>query len=214
MKTKISIITALLSLITNVALGSGAVSLGYSSDFLRRGAALSEESFQGAVSFSTETQGLNLSAEALTNKPTEAGADSYLLSVGGSKQLSELLNIYIGAEHFENVPGEATLDVVAKVGVDLALSPSLYVARNVDESLYTYEVEVSHKLDLGFNCLCLSATYGNTDTATGDLDYIIVGTSMAHSISDSAELAASVDYVDSDGFEDDVVLGLSLNVNF
>tara|TARA_B000000557_G_C20811563_1_gene460406 strand:- start:2712 stop:3356 length:645 start_codon:yes stop_codon:yes gene_type:complete len=214
MKTKISIITALLSLITNVALGSGSVSLGYSSDFLRRGAALSEESLQGSVAFSTEAQGLNLSASALTNKPTSAGADSYLLAAGGSKQFSELLNVYVGVEHFENVPGESALDVVAKVGLDVALSPSVYVARNTEESLYTYEVEAGHQLDLGFGCLCLSAVYGNTDTASGDLDYIILGGSMGHSVSENAELIGSVDYVDSDSFEDDVVLGLSLNVSF
>lgn len=214
MKTKTSIITALLSLITNVALASGSVSLGYSSDFLRRGTALSEESLQGSASFSTESRGLGLSVNALANKPTESGEDSYTLSTGVSKQLSELLSVYVGLEHFESVPGEATLDVAARVGINGPLSPSLYVARNTDESLYTYEVQVSHGFKLGTNDASVSALYGNTDTASGDLDYIVVGGSVAQSVSENASIVGSVDYVDSDGFKDDVVVGLSLNVNF
>jgi hypothetical protein len=215
MKTKISIITALLGFITNVATANhGSVELGYGSDFLRRGAQVSEQSLQASAALSTDLEVFSLQASAFTNKPTDAGADSYNLKVGASKQLGEIFNSYLGLEHFENVPGNSNLDIVFAFSIESALNPSVYIARDVDESLYTFEVGVGHSFDLEVVDLSLSALYGNTDTNPGDRDYFIIGAELAREISDNANLFVSADYVDSDDFSEDFVTTVGLSVNF
>ncbi|WP_413881942.1 hypothetical protein, partial [Desulfobacula sp.] len=60
MKTK-TYITALLCLISNVAT-AGSVSVGYTSDYFRRGAVLSSESVQSSLSLDSDVAGLSASA--------------------------------------------------------------------------------------------------------------------------------------------------------
>ena len=214
MKTK-TYITALLCLISNVAT-AGSVSVGYASDYFRRGAIISSEAVQSSLSLGTDVGGLNASVGASTNQSTSGGSDAYVIEFGASKELGELLNVYIGLEHFEQVAGDAMLDARLSVGFDTVLSPSATLYRNTSDDLYTFELSAKHGFDLELADLCVHGLYGNTDASTSvNEDYYGVGAIASRSVSDSANLALSYDYFDSDLMSDsESVLGLTLSVNF
>jgi len=216
MKTKLVSLLALLGLSINVApLFAGSLSTEYASDFFRRGALLSNESIQGSVSHDFDLAGLNIGASAFSNQSLDSGSDAYSLKGGVSKSFGDMLSVYGGIEHFEEVPGTATLDVNLELSLDVALSPSLFVARNTDKALYTYEVSAGHSFDVEVATLGLNASYGRTETSTStDVDYHSLGASLSRSISDNASVGAGLDYVDSDIIDNESVLSIGLTVNF
>lgn len=208
-------ITALLCLISNVAT-AGSVSVGYASDYFRRGAILSSEAVQSSVSLDTDVSGFSASVGASTNQSVAGGSDAYTIELGASKQLGELLNVYVGLEHFEEVAGDAMLDARVSVGFDTILSPSATLYRNTSDDLYTFELSAKHGFDVEFAKLCVHGLYGNTDaSASINEDYYGIGAIASKSVSDNADLALSYDYFDSDLMADgESVLGLSFSINF
>ena len=208
-------IMALLCLISNVAT-AGSVSVGYASDYFRRGAILSSEAVQSSVSLDTDVGGLSASVGASTNQSTAGGSDAYTIEFGASKQLGELFNVYVGLEHFEEVAGDAVLDARISVGFDAILSPSLTLYRNTSDDLYTFELSAKHGFDIEVADLCVHGLYGNTDaSASVNEDYYGFGAVASKSVSDSSSLGLSYDYFDSDLMSDgESVLGLTLSVNF
>ena len=216
MKTKLVSLLALLGLSINVApLFAGSLSTEYASDFFRRGALLSSESIQGSVSPDLNLAGLNVGVGAFSNQSLDSGSDAYSLKGGVSKSFGDMLSVYGGIEHFEEVPGTATLDVNLELSLDVALSPSLFVARNTDEALYTYEVSAGHSFDVEVATLGLNASYGRTEVSSStDVDYYSLGASLSRSISDNASVGAGLNYVDSDIINNESVLSIGLTVNF
>ena len=206
---------ALLCLISNVAT-AGSVSVGYASDYFRRGAILSSEAVQSSLSLDADVSGFNASVGASTNQSTSSGSDAYVIEFGASKQLADLLDVYVGLEHFEEVAGDAYLDARLSVSFDTILSPSVTLYRNTSDDLYTFELSGKHKLETEIANLCVHALYGNTDaSASVNEDYYGVGVIASKSVSDSAELGLSYDYFDSDLMSDgESVVGLSLSINF
>ena len=133
----------------------------------------------------------------------------------GKSFADELLSAYVGINHFEDVPGSALSEVEARFSLGLPLSPSVAVFRDLDDSLYTFEVGVSYGVETELADLSLGASFGNTElTATSDVDYYILGADASKSLSDSASLGLSIDYVDADNTDDEVVLGTSLTFKF
>jgi hypothetical protein len=216
MKTKITILTAFLALISNVCLlGAGTVSLGYSSDYVRRGGLVSAEALQASAGYSASVSGLELSGSVFSNQPTGQEEDTYLIKGGAGVQLGELLNLYVGLEHFETVDGDADLDVAVEAGFSSALNPNLYIAKDTDDDLYTFEGSVSHDVTLQDLTVSLGALYGYTDlTETTDETYYVLSAGTSVSISESADIELTYDYVDSDLSAEDNVFGIALNVNF
>ena len=214
MKTQ-TYIMALLCLISNVAT-AGSVSVGYASDYFRRGAILSSEAVQSSLSLDSDISGFNASVGASTNQSTSGGSDAYIIEFGTSKQLADLFDVYVGLEHFEEVAGDAYLDARLSVSFDTILSPSVTLYRNTSDDLYTFELSGKHKLETEIANLCVHALYGNTDaSASVNEDYCGVGVIASKSVSDSAELGLSYDYFDSDLMSGgESVVGLSLSVNF
>ena len=207
---------AFICLFTNAAsANTGSLSAGYASDYFREGAMIAGESVTAGVDYSISAgDSLELSLGAATNQSVSSGSDAYLISLGASKQWSDLIGTYIG-EHFELVSGDAALDVELKVDVSVPLNPSLSVARNTDETLYTVEVGVSHSLELEIVNLDLSASYGNADVSTvSDIDYWTLGASASKSVSENSDLALDYDYVDSDLVDGESIVGVSLTVSF
>lgn len=215
MKTK-TYITALLCLISNVAI-AGSTSIGYTSDFFRRGSILSGEAVQASASVGADVAGFNTSVGASTNQSVSGGSDAYTMEFGVSKQLGELLNAYVGLEHFEEPAGNSVLDARVSLGLDTVLSPSATVYRNTSDDLYTFELSVKHGLDLEITDVCVHALYGNTDSsASVNEDYYGIGAIASRSVSENAELSLSYDYYDSDLIADgdESVVGISLSVSF
>lgn len=214
MKTK-TYITALLCLISNVAT-AGSLSVGYASDYFRRGAVLSSESVQSSVSLDSDFSGLSGSVGVSTNQPTTGASDSYLMEAGASKQLSDLLNVYIGLEHFEEVSGSSNLDARVSLGLSSVLSPMITVYRNTSDDLYTFELSAKHGVDNKIANFCFHGLYGNTDVSSSvNEDYYGIGVIASKSVSDSSDLELSYDYFDSNLINDgESVVGLSFSVTF
>ena len=213
MKTQ-TYITALLCLISNVAI-AGSASIGYTSDYFRRGALLSEEAVQTSVGLEKEVSGFALSVGASTNQAVSVGEDSYIIEGGASKAFGELFNLYVGLQHFEQRSGDATLEVNLEASLDTVLSPSLSIFRDTDDELYTFELEVGHTLDVQFVELDLSALYGNTDvTESVNEDYYSLGASASKDLSANTSVSLDYDYVNSYLIDDESIVSASLSFTF
>ena len=213
--TKI-VVTALLGFIINVASAQNYnAGLGYASDYFYRGALKSEESVQASIGAQTELGGFNVSAGAFTNQAVNGGSDSYELTLGAGKSLGDLLSVYGGLNHFEDVAGEALFEAKIGLSLDALLSPNVNIYRSFDDDLYTFELGVNHKFETDFADLCLHGSVGNTDlTEAIDSDYYIVGATISKGLSDSADLAVSVDRVDSDLIDEEWVFGVGVSTSF
>lgn len=213
--TKI-VVTALLGFIINVASAQNySAGLGYASDYFYRGALKSEEAVQASIGAQTELGGFDVSAGAFTNQAVEGGADSYELTLGAGKSLGDLLSIYGGLNHFEDVAGEALFEAKVGLSFDTLLSPNVNVYRSFDDDLYTFELGVNHKFETELADLCVHGSFGNTDlTEAIDSDYYVVGAKASRSLAESADLAISVDRVDSDLIDEEWVFGVGLSTSF
>lgn len=214
MKTKLLSLLTALGLITNAAL-AGSASIGYTSDFFYRGDQKALESFQSNVDFDTSVLGLDVLLHACTNQSVDSGVDSYGLSAAGGKSFSDgLVSLYLGFNHYEDVPGEALSEIFVKASSNVVLNPSLVIYRNIDQSLFTYEGGLSHSFDVKIASLNLAASAGNTEVNTSDnRTYYKVGSELSKAIG-QAEAGLSVDLVDSDDIEREFVFGASLSFKF
>ena len=216
MKTKLSILLTLLGLSINVASGNGgSASLGYSSDYFREGALVSQEAVQASASYSLKAGGLDASVGIFTSQPIEGGTDTYIIDAAFSKALNDTFSASLGLEHAEFVSGVATLDVTAGLSIQTLLNPSLTIKRDTEDELYVIEVGASHEIDLDIANLGLSATYGNTDVTTAsNIDYYSFGANLSRSLSENSTINASLDYVDSDSIDNESIFGLGITVQF
>jgi len=216
MKTKLVSLLLALGLTSNAAFSGNSAKIGYASDFFYRGAQKSEEAIQASVRLATELAGLKASAHACTNQAVDSATDSYNLGAGLGKSFSDgLISVYGGINHFEDVPGNALSEVEVGISSNLPLNPRFSVFRDFDDSLYTLELGVSHSFDLSVAGLNLDASYGNTElTNSVDRNYYSVGAEVSKSVSENADLAVGVDYVDSDDIDREFVFGAGLTFKF
>ena len=215
MKTKIVSLLLAFGLSINAASAGNSAKIGYASDFFYRGAQKAEESVQASVMLGHSFGSLDGSLHACTNQAVDSNNDSYHIGAGvGASFVNGLLSAYVGINHFEDVPGDSLAEVEIRVSVDALLSPSVSVFRNLDDSLYTFEVSASHGIDLGFAELGLGASVGNTElTSSNDTTYYEVGASLSRSIG-AAEGSLSIDYVDADDLDREFVFGTALTFQF
>lgn len=216
MKLKIiSFITAL-GLITNVATAGNSVRLGYASDYFYRGVQKAEESIQASLMLGHSIGSFDGSLHICSNQAVDTGNDSYHMGAGvGTSFADDLLSVYGGINHFEDVPGSSLAEAEVRVSVNTLLSPSVSVFRDLDESLYTYELSICHTLETEIADLVLCGSYGNTETSSSnDTDYYGAGVAVSKDLSDTASLGGSVNYVDADGIEDEFIFGVGLTFNF
>lgn len=218
MKTTKLIITALLGVFINVATAEN-YSLGtkYTSDYFFRGALNSEEAVQATVGVNGEHLGFNYSVEAFTNQAVSSGgSDSYIIAAGGSKSFMDgLLNGYVGLNHTEDVPGNCLLEAKISLSIDTILSPTASVYRNLDDSLYTYELSLSHAIDIGVGELAIGGTAGSTDLSNTQSEaYYAAGVGLSRKISESATATLDFTRVDSDLISEEYVVGLGISVSF
>jgi len=215
MKTKI--VSLLLAFgLSNAAFSGNSAKIGYASDFFYRGSQKAEESIQASVKLGSDLAGLNLSAHACTNQAVNTGVDSYNLGTGVGKSFSDgLLSIYAGVNHFEDKPGNALSEFQLGLSSNTILNPSVAVFRDFDDSLYTVELGVSQTFDLSVVDLEIDASAGNTDlTNETDRTYYSIGGSISKSVSENANIALGVDYIDADDIDREFVFGTALTFNF
>ena len=215
MKTKIVSLLIAFGLL-NAANAGNSAKLGLASDNFYRGVQKSEESIQGSLMFDGALGGFNASLHVCSNQAIDSGNDSYHMGAGLGKSFAEgLFSLYGGFNHFEDVPGEAISEAEVRLSSNVALSPSLAVYRDIDESLYTFELSVSQSLETDVIDLTVDASIGNTEVTTStDRDYYSVGASTSKSLSDSSDLSLGVDYIDADDIDGEFVFGSALTFKF
>jgi len=216
MKTKIISTLLALGIITNAAIAGNSARIGYASDYFYRGAQKAEESVQTSLRLGHSLSILEASFHVCSNHAVDTGNDSYHMGAGFGKSFADdLLSAYVGINHFEDVPGSALSEVEARFSLGVPLSPSVAVFRDLDDSLYTFEVGVSYGVDTEVADISLSASFGNTElSSTSDVDYYNVGADATKSLSETTDLGLSVDYIDADNIEDEFVFGAALTFKF
>lgn len=204
------------SFINAVSAENYSADIKYASDYFYRGALKSGEAVQSSVGFSTSAGGLGFSAGAFTNQTIDSGSDTYIMSAGVSKSFAdELLSAYVGVNHFEDVAGAAVLEAELSVGLNLPLSPKVSVYRDLDDSLYAYELGLGHQLDFDIFSLGLNGLVGNVDTSsTADNTYYSVGAVASRSLNDNASISVGVAHVDSDTISNEYVIDFGLSLSF
>jgi hypothetical protein len=215
MKTKIVSLLIAFGLL-NAAYAGNSAKLGLASDYFYRGVQKSEESIQGSLMLGGSLGGFNASLHVCSNQAVDSGNDSYHMGAGLGKSFAEgLFSLYGGFNHFEDVPGAALSEAEVRVSSNVLLNPSLTVYRDIDESLYTFELSVSHSLETDIADVSVNASAGNTDvTNSADRDYYSVGGVASKSLSDSSDLSIGVDYIDADNIDGEFVLGSALTFKF
>mgnify|MGYP001252345332 CR=1 FL=1 len=215
MNTNKLIVLALFGFFINAAFANNSARIGYVSDFFYRGEQKAEESIQASLGFEKEIAGLKGSLKACTNQAVNSSMDSYKIRGGAAKSFAEgMIDTYIGLNHFEDVAGEALSELMISVSYGSLLEPTLSVYRNLNDSLHTAEVYVSHGIDLDFASLTLGGSIGNTElTNSEDRDYYSLGGRLAKSIGEG-EIGFSVDYVDADDISREFVFGTSISLQF
>jgi hypothetical protein len=216
MKNKIKTLLIACGLITNAALASNSVNVGYASDFFYRGSQKSQETIHSSLMLGKDFGGFLGKAHACSNQAVDTGSDSYHMGAGLSKSFSEgLISLYGGFNHFESVPGDAISEIELSISVNSLLNPKISAFRDLDETLYTFELGVSHSLDLTFANLNLEASAGNTElTSSADRSYYLIGAGLSKNISDSVDLSGSIDYVDADNIDEEFVFSTALTLRF
>ncbi len=216
MKLKIISFIAALGLITNVATAGNSVRLGYASDYFYRGVQKAEESIQASLMLGHSIGSLDGSLHVCSNQAVDTGNDSYHMGAGlGTSFADGLLSAYAGINHFEDVPGSSLAEAEVRLSFDTVCAPSVSVFRDLDESLYTYELSLCHTLETKIANLDLCASYGNTETSSSsDTDYYGLGVAVSKELSETASLGGSVNYVDADNIDDEFVFGVGLTFNF
>lgn len=210
------IVTALLGFIINVASAQNySAELGYASDYFYRGVLKSEEAVQASFGAKTELAGFDVAARAFTNQAVDNGSDSYQLNLCVGKSINDLLSVYGGLNHFEDVAGDSLFEGKIGLKFDTLLSPSVNAYRSFDDDLYTFEVGVNHQFEFEVADLCLHASAGNTDlTESLDSDYYAFGAKVSRDLAENASVAISADRIDSDLIDSEWVFGLSVSTNF
>jgi hypothetical protein len=91
----------------------------------------------------------------------------------------------------------------------------LSVYRDTDDSLYTFEGQLSHEVDLNIVNLELAGILGNTDTsATTDSTYFGAKVTASKTIKENLNLYADVALSDNDVRDNETVWGVGLSVKF
>lgn len=215
-KTKL-IITALLGFFINAA-SAETYSLGtkYASDYFFRGSLMTQESIQADLGVNGEVFGLDYSANAFTNQSVESGVDTYILNAGLSTSFfGDLLETYAGIGHIENVSGEALMEASLRLSIDTLLSPTVSFFRNLDESLYTSELSLSHNLDLDFASLGILGSIGISDLTNSNSEtYYSLGANASRPIAEKSQISFGIERVDSNLIEAEYVFALGVSTQF
>ena len=97
----------------------------------------------------------------------------------------------------------------------MLLNPTVSLYYELDDELWTGEFGVNHEFDLKAATLCIHAGVGETEvTSSTDRTYYVVGAKVTKSVTDTADLVLSLDRVDANDADDDLVFMTGLTVRF
>ena len=222
MNNKLVKLIALLGLSINVASAeapevNGNLGTKFSSDYHRRGQVVSQEAVQAQVGFNVGLGGVDIFGDFFTNQSTASdGGNNDELTVGlGSSFFEDKLNAYVGIYNTDNSELGDNLEAFASLGLDFPLSPTVSVYRDTDDSLYTFEGQVSYGVDLDVVNLELAGILGNTAVSSAiDSTYLGAKLTATKTIKDNVNLYADVALSDNDTRDNETLWGVGLSVKF
>lgn len=217
MKTKLIVLALCSALSFNAASAesTGSIGLGYASDFYYRGTELSAEAAQLTLGAKANLGSVNLEAGVFSNQATGDTVNTNMLDLGISSTFADdLLNVYGGFKNIDIQGAESRLDVVVSVGLGTVLNPTLTLARDTDDDLWTYELGVSHTFSTDIADFKLCGLGGSTDlTETTEREYVGAGLTVSKSIG-NVEPYASVKVIKPEGADRDTIVGAGITFNF
>ena len=223
MKTKlVSLIAVLLGLSINAASAeaptvAGEVGAKYASDYLRRGEVLSAEALQAQVGFNIGLDAVDFYGDLFTNQSTESsGADTDEATFGITTGFFEdKLNAYLGVYNTDTGVGDNDLEAFAALQLNAILSPTLSIYRDTDDSLYTFEGQISYDIDLDIVGIEVTGVLGNTDTtASNDSTYYGAKVTATKTVKENINVYTDIALSDTDTRENETVWGVGLSVTF
>tara|TARA_R110001583_G_scaffold8965_30_gene42426 strand:+ start:78 stop:746 length:669 start_codon:yes stop_codon:yes gene_type:complete len=222
MNNKLVKLIALLGLSINVASAeapevNGNLGTKFSSDYHRRGQVVSQEAVQAQVGFNVGLGDVDVFGDFFTNQSTASnGGNNDELTVGlGSSFFEDKLSAYVGIYNTDNSELGDNLEAFASLGLDFPLSPTVSVYRDTDDSLYTFEGQVSYGVDLDVVNLELAGILGNTDVSSViDSTYLGATLTATKTIKDNVDLYADVSVSDNDTRDNETLWGVGLSVKF
>jgi hypothetical protein len=220
MKTKLKLLALLSALSINAGAAEqaanslqGELGFGYTSDYYFRGERISGESTQIKAKASTDVSIADAFVCAFANQGLQS-VDSYIFAVGlADSYLDGSVDAKIGWLHRENTPGDANSEIFASVGLGVLLNPTITISQDLDDSLTTGEISVSHVLDVSVADLCLHGNAGNTETLAGSTSYYGAGAKLSREF--GGLLAnVGVDYVDAQDIDSETVFSAGVSIRF
>jgi len=222
MKTTTLITSVLLGLFVNAGFGadaplSGNVGVSYETDHFFRGQAVASETLHSSVGVDASLGSLDAFADFSALHALEGGADLHDLAVGlGSSVLDGKLGLGVGLYHYEFLAGSSNLEAFIQANLDVALSPTVRVYRDTDESLWTYEAGVSHDVEIpDIATLTLGASAGLTETSnTTDVEYYEVSAQFTREITENLDGVILVAHNDADNRDGETLATFGFRVSF
>tara|TARA_B110000495_G_C22855100_1_gene498575 strand:+ start:197 stop:877 length:681 start_codon:yes stop_codon:yes gene_type:complete len=226
MTNKIKLITIVAALISGaVSLNaaqessfSGSASTKYTSDYARRGTLLSQDAMQAQVGFSTAVAGVDVFGDFFTNQSTSSSGgntDEFTLGVGTSF-LESLLSAYAGVYNTDHSSAsDSSLEGFISVSVNTVLTPTVTLYRDTDDSLQTFEGQLSYDVDFDLAKLGIGGVLGTTDTlALKNETYTGLTVKLSKDINKEFNIFTDVSVSDSELRDNETVWGVGLNLNF
>jgi len=196
----------------------GSVSTKYASDYARRGELLSQEAVQAQVGFSAAISGVDVFGDFSTNQSTtSSGGNTDELTLGvGTTFMDDLLNTYLGVYNTDHSAAtDSELEGFISISLNTALTPTIAFYQDTDDSLQTFEGQLSYSVDLDLAMLDLGGTLGSTDTLTSNNEtYTGLMAKVSRTINDQFNVFADVALSDTESRENETVWGIGLNVTF
>lgn len=228
MKTKTKLTALLVALILGAGVFNinaeepsafgGKVGTKYSSDYFRRGASFSDEAIQAQVGFSTNLSGVQVFGDFFTNQSTASeGSNTDEATVGlGYSFLEDRLSTYVGVYNTDNSAlSDSTLEGFLAVSVNTLLDPTVFIYQDTEESLQTFEGQLSHEFDINVATLELAGVLGSTDTLAADNQtYTALTTTISRSFNESLNVYADVSLSDTDYRSNETAWGVGLSLRF
>jgi hypothetical protein len=169
------------------------------------------------VGFNIGLGSVDFYGDLFTNQSTDStGTDTNEATFGlGTSLWGDSLNAYLGVYNTDSGAGEDDLEAFASVSLNTLLAPRVSIFRDTDDSMYTFEGQISHEVNLNLLDLELAGILGNTDTsATSDSTYYGAKLTASKTVKESLNLYADVALSDNDTRNNETVWGVGLSVKF
>lgn len=220
MKTKLKLLALLSALSINAGAADqaangfqGELGFEFTSDYYFRGERITGESTQIKAKASTDVSIADAFVCAFVNQGLQS-TDSYLFAVGlQDSYLNDNVEAKLGWLHREDSPGDAYSELFLSVGIDTLLDPTVTVYQDLDDSLTTGEVGVSHVFDISVADLTLSGDIGTTEKMTGSTNYYGTGATLSREFG-GLLASAGVEYVNADDIDSETVFSVGIGVKF